>query len=100
MSTYFNRIGGQFRSARHPNREERAGRAANACASVRRPAAFGDESADLTVEPVGCQERLQGEVHPVTPVVMRVGGQVDAFGRGLGTFEGVAHGEPVLQGDN
>lgn len=59
----------------------------------------GDEAGNLLVEGRGLKKRVEGNVHAIAPVVMRVGGDVDAFLFGRGVTQGVGEGEPVLQGE-
>ena len=54
---------------------------------------------DLLVELAGGEEFLKGQVHAVAPVVVAVGGNVDAFRCGILVTELGTHGEPVLQGE-
>ena len=63
-------------------------------------ARLSDERAQLVGELGVGHEILYVEVHAVTPVVLRIGRDIDALGIGIGQTQALAHGKPVLKTQN
>ena len=63
-------------------------------------ARLSDERAQLVGELGIGHEVLYVEVHAVTPVVLRIGRDIDALGIGIGQTQALAHGKPVLKTQN
>lgn len=63
--------------------------------SLLAPRAFY-QTPDMLVEAVGLHELLEGDVHPIPPIVVRVGRDVDALCLGIRTFDAVIQRKPVL----
>ena len=59
-----------------------------------------DQFSDVLVECRLCHEVLNVQVHAVTPVVARVGGNIDALGVGIGQAQFLVDGQPVLDGED
>lgn len=60
----------------------------------------GDEAGEFLVEGRVGEESVEGDVHAVPPVMMRIGGDVDAFCGWVGMAQCTVDGEPVLKGQD
>ena len=55
-----------------------------------------DHLVDPVVQPVASEELLDRQVHPVTPIMARIGGDVDPLGVGIGIPHFFIDRNPIL----